>query len=112
MLPILRTLRARRARRYYLRMGRTRFPVSVACLLLASSSALATGIGAQTDEIQVYTGALESPGRLNLTVHANYTPLGRTVAGFSGGVVPQGSTNGALEWAYGVSDWLEAGVYF
>lgn len=101
------------ARRYYLGMGRSRSPVSVACLLLASSLVCATGrVGAQTDEIQVYTGALESPGRLNLTVHTNYTPLGRTVAGFSGGVVPQGSTNGALEWAYGVSDWLEGGVYF
>ena len=34
---------------------------------------------AQTDEIQVYTGELETPGKVNLTIHSNYTPDGRTV---------------------------------
>ena len=66
---------------------------------------------AQTDEIQVYTGDLETPGKFNLTVHVNYTPSGRTTATIAGGVVPQGSVNGAFEWAYGVSDWFEAGAY-
>jgi len=66
---------------------------------------------AQTDEIQVYTGELETPGKVNLTIHTNYTPDGRTVAGFPGGIVPQGSVNGTLEWAYGVTDWFEAGTY-
>jgi hypothetical protein len=66
---------------------------------------------AQTDEIQVYTGEVETPGKFNLTVHANYTPDGRTVVGFPGGVVPQGSLNGAFEWAYGVTNWFEAGTY-
>ena len=66
---------------------------------------------AQTDEIQVYTGGLETPGKANLTIHTNYTPDGRTVAGFPGGIVPQSSVNGTLEWAYGVTDWFEAGTY-
>jgi hypothetical protein len=66
---------------------------------------------AQTDEIQVYTGEVETPGKFNLTIHANYTPDGRTVSGFPGGIVPQGSLNGAFEWAYGVTDWFEAGTY-
>jgi hypothetical protein len=66
---------------------------------------------AQTDEIQVYTGEVETPGKANLTVHANYTPDGHRVAGFPGGVVPQGSVNGAFEWAYGVTEWFEAGTY-
>jgi hypothetical protein len=66
---------------------------------------------AQTDEIQVYTGDLETPGKVNLTIHSNYTPDGRTVAGFPGGIVPQGSVNGAFEWAYGVTEWFEAGTY-
>ena len=25
--------------------------------------------------------------------------------------MPQGSVNGTLEWAYGVTDWFEAGTY-
>jgi len=77
----------------------------VACLLAIQP------LQAQTDEIQVYTGELETPGKANLTVHANYTPDGRTVPGFPGAVVPQGSLNGAFEWAYGVTDWFEAGTY-
>jgi hypothetical protein len=68
-------------------------------------------VRAQTDEIQVYTGQLEAPGQFNLTVHANYTPRGRTIPAFSGGIVPEGSLNGAFEWAYGVRDWFEAGAY-
>lgn len=83
--------------------------------LLALVCALATAARSargQTDEIQVYTGELEAPGSFNLTIHANYTPSGRTVAGFPGGIVPQGSLNGAFEWAYGVADWFEAGTYF
>ena len=66
---------------------------------------------AQSDEIQVYTGELAAPRELSLTLHANYTPRGRKVANFTGGIVPQGAVNGALEWAYGVSEWFEAGAY-
>jgi len=79
--------------------------------LAAFAIAAAAPLHAQTDEIQVYTGELETLGKANLTIHANYTPEGRTVAGFPGGVVAQGSVNGAFEWAYGVTDWFEAGTY-
>ena len=81
------------------------------CLLTCSCVLAAVRLAAQADEIQVYTGELESPGRANLTVHANYTAKGRTTAEFPGGVVPQHSLNGAFEWAYGVTSWFEAGTY-
>jgi hypothetical protein len=68
-------------------------------------------VRAQTDEIQVYTGGLEAPRKFNLTIHANYTPSALTIPRFPGGIVPQGSVNGAFEWAYGVNDWFEAGTY-
>ncbi|MEO8909870.1 MAG: hypothetical protein ABI408_06535 [Gemmatimonadaceae bacterium] len=68
-------------------------------------------VAAQTDEIQVYTGELAAPGEFNLTVHANYTPRGHLDPAFPGGIVPEGSLNGAFEWAYGVSPWFEAGAY-
>ncbi|HEY1952275.1 MAG TPA: hypothetical protein VGG76_05670 [Gemmatimonadaceae bacterium] len=76
-------------------------------LLLTAAST----VGAQTDEIQVYTGELAAPGDISLTVHANYTPSGRKTAAFPGGIVADRSTNGAFEWAYGVSSWFEAGTY-
>jgi hypothetical protein len=100
-------------RGYYLPMTLRVRIRDVACLVFLCTLAVAPrSAGAQTDEIQVYTGELEAPGNFNLTVHANYTPSGRTVADFPGGVVPQGSVNGAFEWAYGVADWFEAGTYF
>ena len=66
---------------------------------------------AQADEIQVYTGELAARREFSLTVHGNYTARGRRVADFVGGIVPQGSANGAVEWAYGVNEWFEAGAY-
>ena len=66
---------------------------------------------AQTDEIQVYTGALAAPGVFNLTVHNNYTPDGIKTPAFPGALTSDGSLNGVPEWAYGVTDWFEAGLY-
>ena len=66
---------------------------------------------AQTDEIQVYDGAIAAPGVINLTLHNNFTPDGQKTPAFSGGLIPDKSWNGAAEWAYGVTDWLEAGLY-
>jgi hypothetical protein len=80
-------------------------------ILVAASLACARSAGAQTDEIQVYTGELAAPGEFNLTVHSNYTPKGRTAADFPGGVVSQHSLNGAFEWAYGITNWFEGGLY-
>ena len=67
--------------------------------------------GAQTDEIQVYDAEVAPPGVFNLTLHDNYTPSGRTTPDFPGGIVPNHSLNGVPEWAYGVTDWFEAGLY-
>jgi hypothetical protein len=76
------------------------------CLLSATPAAWA-----QTDEIQVYDAGIAAPGQLNLTWHDNFTPSGRTAPVFPGGIVPNHALNGVPEWAYGVSDWLEAGLY-
>jgi len=66
---------------------------------------------AQTDEIQVYDGELASPGQFTLTLHNNFTPSGRHEPDFPGGVVAEHSLNGVPEWAYGVTNWFEAGAY-
>jgi hypothetical protein len=66
---------------------------------------------AQTDEIQVYDGGLAEPGVFNLTWHNNFTPSGEKTPAFPGAVVANRSFNGVTEWAYGVTEWFEAGLY-
>jgi hypothetical protein len=66
---------------------------------------------AQTDEIQVYDAGIAAPGVFNLTWHNNYTPDGHTAPSYPGGIVPNHTLNGVTEWAYGVTDWFEAGLY-
>jgi hypothetical protein len=66
---------------------------------------------AQADEIQVYDGGLAGKGVFNLTLHNNYTPKGVAIQGFPGAVVADKSWNGVPEWALGVTNWFEAGLY-
>src|ERR1700693_2606813 len=80
--------------------------VMAVALVLAPAAAFA-----QTDEIQVYDGAIAERGVFNLTVHNNFTPEGLKTPAFPGGLIPDKSLNGVTEWAYGVTDWFEAGLY-
>jgi hypothetical protein len=66
---------------------------------------------AQTDEIQVYDAEISAPGKLNLMLHNNFTPDGRRTPSSPGGIIPDESLNGVPEWAYGVTDWFEQGLY-
>ncbi len=85
----------------------------VRALLLATALLLVTcgPALAQTDEIQVYDATIAAPGVFNLTWHDNYTPSGRAQPDFPGGIVPEHALNGVPEWAYGVTPWMEAGLY-
>ena len=66
----------------------------------------------QSDEIQVYDGALTAVGKFNLTWHNNYTPKGIATPASPGTVTSDRSLNGVTEWALGVTRWFEAGLYF
>ncbi len=66
---------------------------------------------AQTDEIQVYDASIAPQGVFNVTVHSNFTPIGRSSPDFPGGIIPDDSVNGGVEWAYGVRPWFEQGLY-
>jgi len=72
---------------------------------------LASFASAQTDEIQVYDAVIAEPGVFNLTWHNNFTPNGLKTPAFAGGLVNNDNLNGVTEWAYGVTDWFEAGLY-
>jgi len=78
----------------------------VAMIVIAPHPALA-----QTDEIQVYDASHAAPGIFNLTWHNNFTPKGVDTPAFPGAVVANKSWNGVPEWAYGVTEWFEAGLY-
>jgi hypothetical protein len=56
--------------------------ILVLCLILLAPAYV------QTDEIQVYTGEINKPGEFSITLHDNYTPIGRRQPAFIGGVVP------------------------
>ena len=81
--------------------------IAVVLFLMAGA---ATAL-AQTDEIQVYDADIAEPGVFNLMVHNNFTPEGLKTPRFPGGLVPNQTLNGVPEWAYGVTDWFEQGLY-
>ncbi len=66
---------------------------------------------AQTDEIQVYDAAIADKGKANLMIHSNFTPRGQKEPSFPGAVQSNHTFVGVAEWAYGVTDWFEQGLY-
>ena len=80
---------------------------------LASALALlASPQAAQaTDEIQVYNAGIADVGQFTIQQHLNYIALGRKDPPFPGGLVSNHSLNGTPEFAYGVTDWWEVGLY-
>lgn len=85
--------------------------VAALALLAAGLAAVPRAAFAQTDEIQVYDAEIEQHHKVNVTLHNNFTPIGRTTAVFPGGIIPNHSENGGVELAYGVKDWFEQGLY-
>src|SRR5580698_3732209 len=82
------------------------FVLIMSALFVAPAAAFA-----QTDEIQVYDAVIAEPGIFNLTWHNNFIADGAKTPAFPGGLIPDKSFNGVPEWAYGVTDWFEAGLY-
>ena len=82
-----------------------------AAIIFAALIAVPRPASAQGDEIQVYDGGLAAPGIFNLTWHNNFTPKGVDTPAYPGAVVADRSFNGVTEWAYGVTNWFEAGLY-
>jgi hypothetical protein len=93
--------------------GRILCSAKYACLWwIAGALVVAPGVAfGQTDEIQVYDAAIAETGKFNLMVHNNFTPDGRRTPAFPGGVESDRALVGVAEWAYGVTDWFEQGLY-
>jgi hypothetical protein len=84
-----------------------RHPLHAAILALS----LGTRAAMAADEIQVYNAEINRPGQVTLQMHGNWIARGRTTAGFPGGLVPEGSINGTPEFALGLTDSWEVGLY-
>ena len=81
------------------------------CIAAATTGfALATPAHA-TDEIQVYNAGIAAAGQFTIQQHLNYVGLGVKEPPFRGGLVSNHSLNGTPEFAYGITDWWELGLY-
>jgi hypothetical protein len=81
---------------------------------LATGAALWALSGQQanaTDEIQVYDAGIAAVGQFTIQQHLNYVAGGQTNPPFPGGLASNHSLNGTPEFAYGVTDWWEIGLY-
>jgi len=89
------------------------FLLTVALVALALA-AMPSGAFAQTptDEIQVYDASIAEKGIFNLTLHDNFTPDGLKEPAYPGAIIGDKSFNGVPEFAYGITDWWEQGLYF
>ena len=86
--------------------------IDLFCLIGCGFAALAITRPAQAiDEIQVYNAGIAAPGQLTILQHLNYVALGLKQPPFPGGLVSNGSINGTPEFAYGLTDWWEVGLY-
>ncbi|WGR94140.1 hypothetical protein MTX26_32175 [Bradyrhizobium sp. ISRA443] len=64
-----------------------------------------------TDEIQVYNAGIAEPGQFTVQQHLNYVGIGQKDPPFRGGFRSNHSLNGTPEFAYGMTDWWEVGLY-
>jgi hypothetical protein len=63
------------------------------------------------DEIQVYNAEIASVGQWTYQQHLNYAPIGQTQAEVPGGFSSNHALQGTPEFAYGLTNWWEAGFY-
>jgi hypothetical protein len=64
-----------------------------------------------TDEIQVYNANIAAPGQFTIQQHLNYVGIGQKEPPFPGGFASDKTLNGTPEFAYGMTDWWELGLY-
>jgi hypothetical protein len=92
-------------------MNRFKTRRSLATLAALASASLIGEPAKATDEIQVYNASIAAVGQFTIQQHLNYVPQGLTSPPFPGGLVSNHSLNGTPEFAYGLTDWWELGLY-
>lgn len=77
------------------------------CIALAAHTDAARAV----DEIQVYNAEIAEIGQFTVEQHVNYTFLGSRQPAFPGGFPSNHALNGTPEFAYGIAEWFELGLY-
>src|ERR1700680_3026861 len=81
-------------------------------VLAGAACAIALGGPARaTDEIQVYNAGIPPPAHSPTHQPLNHPAIGLKDPPFPGGLVSNHAINGTPEFAYGVTDWWEVGLY-
>jgi hypothetical protein len=83
----------------------------VVALVAAFASRPALAADQVHDEIQVYNAEIAEVGQWTYQQHLNYAPVGQTQPDVPGGFSSNRSLQGTPEFAYGITDWWEAGFY-
>ena len=63
------------------------------------------------DEIQVYNADINDVGQWSYEQHLNFAAIGQKQPEFQGGITSNHSLQGTPEFAYGITNWWEAGFY-
>jgi hypothetical protein len=79
--------------------------IALAALPLHTRSARAV------DEIQLYNAEIADVGQFTIQHHFNYAFSGRKEPDFPGGLVPHHALNATPEYAWGLTEWFELGLY-
>jgi hypothetical protein len=79
--------------------------------LLVAASRPALAADQVHDEIQVYNAEIAEVGQWTYQQHLNYAAVGQTQPDVPGGFSSNRSLQGTPEFAYGITDWWEAGFY-
>jgi hypothetical protein len=87
-----------------------RFLPRLGCAILIAGLPL-PALATLGDEIQVYTGGVMPVGEVGLTWHNNFTVNGAKTPDYPGALPNHHAYAAVTEWALGVTDWFEAGLY-
>lgn len=85
--------------------------LALAALFAPTALVSSPGPARAVDEIQVYNAEIADIGVSTIQQHLNYVFRGRGVPDFPGGLISNRSLNGTPEYAYGVTNWYEIGLY-
>src|ERR1700692_728494 len=94
-----------------LRMCNGALAAAGALALPATASRPALAADQVHDEIQVYNAEISEVGQWTYQQHLNYAPVGQTQPEVPGGFSSNHSLQGTPEFAYGITDWWEAGFF-
>jgi hypothetical protein len=84
---------------------------SAALSLAGSVCLIGPPLAHAADEIQVYNADINEVGQFSVQQHLNYTIIGQNQPAFPGALISNHALNGTPEFAYGVTPWLELGLY-